>query len=432
MGAHAVALTSRPLAPAAPTAVSWPPPRPSRPSFGRKYMLQPQTFLTHTTHLTQLVDSDSEKKHNKYPCPEVSSVQPAQHSRARLPFAFAASVCVRQGPPWAGPAHTRLRRCCKRDRRAFPLRSARDSSTSLRSWVSCNPASATHQLCDLSAGHRCEPVPSGGKWKGDPTRQSPCSARACNRCGGTPPPSWDPTRGPRCSEQGQGQPRCRAGQGRHGPAGSSRHRSPGRTSSAGCHSVPRSPHASSFLGGQVAAAGGVTGPSRERTRTWPPSGPAFLTPRPTWRGVSRTCPLPGAGLVSPAPTGVIAKFGLVAWIKRQLGLGTVRSDSLPRLRTRAGGLRRAVWWVAKAAWWAGGLEACGAGTRLRLWVTAAQWPHWAPNSGDFLCFSVTRYDEELAQGDGADRELRTRPSQSLGSKGGRSRDPGRTLSTNWK
>lgn len=171
---------------------------------------------------------------------------------------------------------------------------------------------------------------------------------------------------------------------------------------------------------------------RERTRAWPPSGPAFLTPRPTWRGVSRTCPLPGAGLVSPAPTGVIAKFGLVAWIKRQLGLGTVRSDSLPRSHTRAGGLRRAVWWVAKAAWWAGGLEACGAGTRLRLWVTAAQWPRWAPNSGDFLCFSVTRYDEELAQGDGADRELRTRPSQSLGSKGGRSRDPGRTLSTNWK
>lgn len=268
-------------------------------------MLQPQTFLTHTTHLTQLVDSDSEKKHNKYPCPEVSSVQPAQHSRARLPFAFAASVCVRQGPPWAGPAwagpaHTRLRRCCKRDRRAFPLRSARDSSTSLRSWVSFNPASATHQLCDLSAGHRCEPVPSGGKWKGDPTRQSPCSARACNRCGGTPPPSWDPTRGPRCSEQGQGQPRCRAGQGRHGPAGSSRHRSPGRTSSAGCHSVPRRPHASSFLGGQVAAAGGVTGPSRERTRTWPSSGPASLSPCPAWRGVSRTRPLPGAELVASA------------------------------------------------------------------------------------------------------------------------------------
>ncbi|XP_023391639.1 probable tubulin polyglutamylase TTLL1 isoform X5 [Pteropus vampyrus] len=42
------------------------------------------------------------------------------------------------------------------------------------------------------------------------------------------------------------------------------------------------------------------------------------------------------------------------------------------------------------------------------------------------------YDEELAQGDGADRELRTRSSQSLGSKGGRSRDPGRTISTSWK
>lgn len=67
-------------------------------------MLQPQTFLTHTTHLTQLVDSDSEKKHNKYPCPEVSSVQPAQHSRARLPFAFAASERLRAAGSAVGGA----------------------------------------------------------------------------------------------------------------------------------------------------------------------------------------------------------------------------------------------------------------------------------------------------------------------------------------
>lgn len=48
------------------------------------------------------------------------------------------------------------------------------------------------------------------------------------------------------------------------------------------------------------------------------------------------------------------------------------------------------------------------------------------------CFSVSRYDEELAQGDGADRELRSRPGQSLGPRGGRSRDSGRTVLTTWK
>ncbi|XP_029809972.1 probable tubulin polyglutamylase TTLL1 [Suricata suricatta] len=42
------------------------------------------------------------------------------------------------------------------------------------------------------------------------------------------------------------------------------------------------------------------------------------------------------------------------------------------------------------------------------------------------------YDEELAQGDGADRELRSRQGQSLGPRGGRSRDPGRTVLTTWK
>ncbi|XP_025782314.1 probable tubulin polyglutamylase TTLL1 [Puma concolor] len=42
------------------------------------------------------------------------------------------------------------------------------------------------------------------------------------------------------------------------------------------------------------------------------------------------------------------------------------------------------------------------------------------------------YDEELAQGDGADRELRSRQGQSLGPRGGRSRDSGRTVLTTWK
>uniref|UniRef100_A0AC11APX4 TTL family tubulin polyglutamylase complex subunit L1 n=1 Tax=Ovis aries TaxID=9940 RepID=A0AC11APX4_SHEEP len=42
------------------------------------------------------------------------------------------------------------------------------------------------------------------------------------------------------------------------------------------------------------------------------------------------------------------------------------------------------------------------------------------------------YDEELAQGDGADRELRSRPGQSLGPKGSRLRDAGRTVLTTWK
>ncbi|KAG8517919.1 putative tubulin polyglutamylase TTLL1, partial [Galemys pyrenaicus] len=42
------------------------------------------------------------------------------------------------------------------------------------------------------------------------------------------------------------------------------------------------------------------------------------------------------------------------------------------------------------------------------------------------------YDEELAQGDGADRELRGRPGQPLGSRGFRSRDSGRAILTTWK
>ncbi|XP_023558351.1 probable tubulin polyglutamylase TTLL1 isoform X2 [Octodon degus] len=42
------------------------------------------------------------------------------------------------------------------------------------------------------------------------------------------------------------------------------------------------------------------------------------------------------------------------------------------------------------------------------------------------------YDEELAQGDGADRELRSRAGQTPGPKGGRSRDTGRAGLTTWK
>ncbi|XP_064224248.1 polyglutamylase complex subunit TTLL1 isoform X4 [Aotus nancymaae] len=42
------------------------------------------------------------------------------------------------------------------------------------------------------------------------------------------------------------------------------------------------------------------------------------------------------------------------------------------------------------------------------------------------------YDEELAQGDGADRELRNRQGQSQGPRAARSRDSGRTVLTTWK
>lgn len=58
-------------------------------------------------------------------------------------------------------------------------------------------------------------------------------------------------------------------------------------------------------------------------------------------------------------------------------------------------------------------------------------PCWIPETS-FLRFSVSRYDEELAQGEGADRELRSRSGQSVGPKGGRSRDMGRTVLTTWK
>lgn len=152
-------------------------------------------------------------------------------------------------------------------------------------------------------------------------------------------------------------PDAAAGQGRRGPAGSSCRRSPGRTSSAGRHSVPRRAHASSFLGRQVAAAGGVTGLSHERTAD-PRPGLLLhrpLRPCPAWSGVSRICPHTLCAewfLSSVLPSlscclirvsfGVVAKVDLVACVKCQLwGLGTVHSK-------QACG---AVWWVAKAAWW---------------------------------------------------------------------------------
>uniref|UniRef100_A0A8D1FBI4 Polyglutamylase complex subunit TTLL1 n=1 Tax=Sus scrofa TaxID=9823 RepID=A0A8D1FBI4_PIG len=56
----------------------------------------------------------------------------------------------------------------------------------------------------------------------------------------------------------------------------------------------------------------------------------------------------------------------------------------------------------------------------------------AAGAGTVHNSGLTRYDEELAQGDGADRELRSRPGPSLGPRGGRSRDSGRATLTTWK
>lgn len=155
-----------------------------------------------------------------------------------------------QGPQGAWPAHTPPVKVLEEGTGSVPAPPICrvESSTSLKSRVSFTPASATHQPCDLSAVHVCKPVSSGRKWKGDSIRQSPCGARACSGCGGTPLPSWDPARGPHCTSKARDNPDATAGQGRCGPACSSCHRSPGRTSSAGRHSVPHRPDASSFLG----------------------------------------------------------------------------------------------------------------------------------------------------------------------------------------
>ncbi|XP_030396155.1 probable tubulin polyglutamylase TTLL1 isoform X4 [Gopherus evgoodei] len=42
------------------------------------------------------------------------------------------------------------------------------------------------------------------------------------------------------------------------------------------------------------------------------------------------------------------------------------------------------------------------------------------------------YDEEMAQSDGSDRDLRSRPGQSIGIKGSRARDSGKPVLTTWK
>ncbi|XP_050775816.1 polyglutamylase complex subunit TTLL1 isoform X4 [Gopherus flavomarginatus] len=42
------------------------------------------------------------------------------------------------------------------------------------------------------------------------------------------------------------------------------------------------------------------------------------------------------------------------------------------------------------------------------------------------------YDEEMAQSDGSDRDLRSRPGQSIGLKGSRARDSGKPVLTTWK
>lgn len=42
------------------------------------------------------------------------------------------------------------------------------------------------------------------------------------------------------------------------------------------------------------------------------------------------------------------------------------------------------------------------------------------------------YDEEMAQSDGSDRDLRSRSGQSTGTKGNRGRDSGKPVLTTWK
>ena len=80
------------------------------------------------------------------------------------------------------------------------------------------------------------------------------------------------------------------------------------------------------------------------------------------------------------------------------------------------------WWTAKATCWAGEFGGTQAASLVAMATPREPW-RWP---------SVSRYDEELAQGDGAERELRSRPGQSLGPKGSRLRDAGRTVLTTWK
>lgn len=51
---------------------------------------------------------------------------------------------------------------------------------------------------------------------------------------------------------------------------------------------------------------------------------------------------------------------------------------------------------------------------------------------DIVYLSSLRYDEEMAQSEMSDRDLRNRSGQSVGFKGNRARDPGKTGILTWK
>lgn len=87
----------------------------------------------------------------------------------------------------------------------------------------------------------------------------------------------------------------------------------------------------------------------------------------------------------------------------------------------------------------GSVATCWAGGQAKVAslaeVSGQGWEAWGCHSAqcrDHKDIPVCRYDEELAQGDGTERELRARPGQALGPKGSRSRDSGRTVLTTWK
>lgn len=104
-------------------------------------------------------------------------------------------------------------------------------------------------------------------------------------------------------------------------------------------------------------------------------------------------------------------------------MGPVHSDSFNKVELLCSGAWGGPWWAAKATRWAGGFGGTWAASLAAVATLQL-------NPGDVP--SVSRYDEELAQGDGADRELRSRPGQSLGPKGSRQRDAGRPVLTTWK
>lgn len=55
-----------------------------------------------------------------------------------------------------------------------------------------------------------------------------------------------------------------------------------------------------------------------------------------------------------------------------------------------------------------------------------------PNQTLDVYLSSLRYDEEMAQSEMSDRDLRSRSGQSVGFKGNRTRDPGKTGILTWK